>query len=156
MNVSGWTSNIFDSMLYSSMEALNNEKRALLHAVPGPRYKAITEQNAFQCSVEIVSCYMWEAWQASEAECEIISWKAATWEKVLTERTGSVWKLSIKFSECCHWISKRLSGGEPDNLCMQNLYELENLFIQFEVCFSGTLWIEWKDYRGPKKWLSCT
>lgn len=62
-------------MLYSSMEALKNEKRVLLHGVPGPRYKAITEQNTFQCSVETVGCYMWEAWQGSEAEWRLFSGK---------------------------------------------------------------------------------
>lgn len=55
-------------MLYSSMEVLNNEKNMVLQNVPSPRYKIITEQNTFQCSIESVSCYMWEVWQASEAE----------------------------------------------------------------------------------------
>lgn len=45
-------------MLYSSMEALNDEKRI---SVPDPRYKVITEQNKFQCSIETVSCYTEEA-----------------------------------------------------------------------------------------------
>lgn len=92
-------------MLYNSMEALNNEKRVFLQSVPDPRYKVITEQNTFQCSTETVSCYMWEVWQTSEAEWEIISWKATTWEKNVNRENGvSVeaqykvqWMLSLNF-----------------------------------------------------------
>lgn len=76
-------------------------------------------------------------------------------KQLLSERTVSVWKLSIIFSGCCHWLNKRIPKRE-NIISVHNIHNnLNNSFCSKSV-LHGRYDLNKEDSENSKNVLECT